>query len=227
MLDPRGVDDYAAYFDRAGRTIFETNDPSFVSQAWASDNAHVCVLRGSGGQLITRTPGQPDRTEPVGLTTDDSVDACNLGSDVVVADSSQRLSVLRPSSGKLVGSLSTGDVVLASADASYVALESNGAQPVVISKTSHLSAPVTQLDASLVPIAFSGDDSLLLTVPGDGGTSLQAIAWRTGKTAWTYDLGGDSIDSTVARPSSGDFVVHLISGASVLIRRDGTRRSFG
>ncbi|HKW60048.1 MAG TPA: hypothetical protein VJR46_09890 [Candidatus Dormibacteraeota bacterium] len=222
FLDPSTPGDYAAYFDRAGRTLFETDDRDFISQAWADDSAHVCVLSYRG--LAIRLPGQPDRTAPAPVSTEYMVAACTLRTDTAILASSTDLEVVRLSTGKEQRGLSVGGPVLASTDATYVAVSSSGDRPVLVYKTSDFSKPVAQVDAGLQPLAFSGDDSLLLA--SQPGGEVKAIAWRSNKVAWTYDASAASIGLVVARPSAADFVLYLSTGP-VLLRRDGKTGKFG
>jgi hypothetical protein len=143
---------------------------------------------------------------------------------MAVLTSPTELDVVRLSTGKSLRSLSPGGAVLASTDATYVAVSSSGAAPVVIYKTSDFSRPVAQLDADLQPLAFSGDDSLLLVTQSGGLVS--AMALRSGKVAWTYNVSPASIGLVWARPSGGDFVLYLSTGP-VLLRRDGKTVTFG
>ena len=230
MLDPSTPGDSAAYFDWAGRTLFETNDLAFVSQAWADDGVHVCLLAdtGSGALIGTRTPGQPDRMVQTQLTSDYAVAACSLRTDTIILSASNRLAILGLSNGAVIrGPIESGPVegpsigaVVATADAAYFTLGGNGFDKGSVWKVSDLArvgSPVASFDASLQPIAFSGDDSLLVV---SNGTSLQALEWRSGRVAWTYDQPADATGPVVARPDGGDFVVYGSDGA-VLIHRDG------
>jgi hypothetical protein len=216
FLNPATPGDYAAYFDRGGRTLFESDDAGFVSQAWAHDSTHVCVLTDHG--LLTRLPGQPDRSVPAPFYANYTVAACSLRTDVIVLASSTDSEVVRLSTGRTLRSLATEGSTLASADANYIAVSSNGAAPVAVYKTSDFSTPAAQLDASLQPLAFSGDDSLLLAT--DSAGEIRALAWRTGKIVWTYNTSGANLGLVLARPSGGDFVIYLTS-RTVLVRRDG------
>jgi hypothetical protein len=223
MLDPATPGDYAAYFDRLGHTVFETDDPNFISQAWADDSTHMCVLSDTG--VIARIPGQRDRVLRPGFGTQMSVAGCSIRTDVVILASADQIQVAKFSTGKAIRSadLPAGGNVVASTDATYLAVSTVGAQPVDVYRTSDLSRPLAELDAALTPIAFSGDDSLLLTRSVDG--TLHAITWRTGKEAWMYAPAGTQVELVVARPSGGDFVVYLSSGPE-LIRRNGKSASF-
>lgn len=229
LIDPSTPGDYAAYFDRGGRILYETDDPAFTAQAWADDNTHVCVLseNTNGEVLITRRPGQPDHSVQTRLTGDNNVAGCSLRTDTMIVSSDNLVQVLNLSTGKVLGRLPVSSAVLASPDASYLALNPSGTEPALVFKASDLSRPVAQLDAGLEPLSFSGDGSLLLAGPAGGGGTVRAIAWRTGKVAWTYDpVGGASVDAVQARPSAGDFVVYLSSGP-VLLRRDGKTGTIG
>jgi hypothetical protein len=223
MLDPATPGDYAAYFDRVGRTRFETDDPGFISQSWADDSTHVCVLSDTG--LIARIPGEPDRVLRPGFGTQMTVAGCSVRTDVVILASADQIQVAKFSTGKVIRSadLPTGGTVVASTDASYLAVSTVGTQPVEVYRTTDLSRPLAELDATLTPIAFSGDDSLLLTRSDDG--TLHTLTWRTGKEAWMYGPAGAQFWAAVARPSGADFVVYLSSGP-VLIRRNGKSASF-
>jgi hypothetical protein len=231
LLDPAMLGDYAAYFDRGGRTIYETDDASFVSQAWADDSIHVCVLAnfGGGAALITRTPGLPDRAVRATLiATDYAVIACSLRSDSLILGSGNGVRTVDLSSGSMFGGMGDSAGWAASVDAAYFAAYWGGLDIVGIWKVSdfrnpQVGAPLARLDPNLQPIAFSGDDSLL--VAGSGG-SLVAIEWRTGRTAWTYSLNGKGIDLFQPRPGGGDFVISS-GGATTLIRRDGSTLKVG
>jgi hypothetical protein len=222
FINPATSGDYAAYFDRAGRTLFESNDPAFISQAWADDSTHICVLNDYG--LGTRVPGHPDHTAPTPVTSGYAVAGCSLRADTAVLASSTDLEVVKLSTGKALRSLSTGGTVVASTDASYVAVSSGGAAPVAVYKTSDLSRPTAVLDTALQPLAFSGDDSLLLAVQPGGVVT--ATALRSGKVAWTYNASPANVGFVEARPSGGDFVLYLSTGP-VLLRRDGRTGTFG
>ena len=178
------------------------NDLAFVSQAWADDGVHVCLLAdtGSGALIGTRTPGQPDRMVQTQLTSDYAVAACSLRTDTFILSASNRLAILGLSNGAVIrGPIESGPVegptigaVVATADAAYFTLGGNGFDKGSVWKVSDLArvgSPVASFDASLQPIAFSGDDSLLVV---SNGTSLQALEWRSGKVAWTYDQPADA-----------------------------------
>ena len=226
ILDPATPGDYAAYFDRGGRTIYETDDPSFVSQAWADDSMHVCVLAslGDGAALITRTPGLPDHAVRTTLIAGDyRVIGCSLRSDNLILGSGNGVRTVDLSSGAIFGGMGDSAAWAASVDAAYFAAYWGGLDSVGIWKVSdfrnpQVGAPVAKLDANLQPLAFSGDDSLFVAVSSG---SLVGIEWRTGRTAWRYALNGAGLDLIVARPGGGDFVVYS-SGRTVLIHRDGS-----
>jgi hypothetical protein len=225
LLDPGTPGDYAAYFDRAGRVLFETDDQTFVSQVWADDSAHVCVVAQYGNRLLTRVPGQPDHEVQAGLGGELTLEACSLRTDTVIAGSQSELDVLRLSTGRLVRSVPTTGTAVASTDAAYVAVPADGAAPVSIYKVSDMSKPVAQVVGDLQPLAFSGDDSLLLTALGDNGV-VRAIAWRTGKVAWTEASPRATLGFVLPRPSDAEFLLYLSTGAA-LVRADGTRETFG
>ena len=222
FVDPATPGDYAAYFNRAGQSLFEDDDPGFVSQSWADDSRHVCVF--SNGNILLRQPGQPDRTVPTAFVTANyTVAGCGLRTDVVLLASTDDLEVIRFSTGKALRRLSlNGGGLLASTDATYVAVSSGDAE-VAIYTTSDLSRPAATLGPGLQPLAFSGDDSTLLV--SQPGGEVKAIAWRTGKVAWTYDASAASIFFVVARPAGADFVLYLSTGP-VLLRRDGKTGTF-
>ena len=228
LIDPSTPGDYAAYFDRGGRVLFETDDPAFSAQSWADDSTHVCVLseNTNGEVLITRRPGQPDHTVPTRLTGDNNVAGCSLRTDTMIVSSDNRLEVLTLSNGNVLGTLPVSSAVLASPDAGYLALNPSGTEPALIFRATDLSKPIAQLGDGLTPLAFSGDGSLLLAGTAGGAGVIQALAWRTGKVAWSYDPLGAAVDGVQARPSSGDFVVYLSSGP-VLLRRDGRTGTIG
>ena len=221
FLNPPTPGDYAAYFDRGGRTIFETDDESFISQAWADDSEHVCVLSSQG--LAARLPGQPDKVVP-GPSDATMVVGCSLRSDVAVVASSNAIHVVSLSSGRTLRSLSVAGTVVASMDATYLAVTPDPAAPLAVYRVSDLSRPAAELDAGLQPLAFSGDDSLLLTTQPGG--ELKAIALKTGKVTWTYNASPSSVDFVTARPAAADFVLYLSTGP-ILLRRDGKRAGFG
>jgi hypothetical protein len=227
MVDPSTPGDYAAYFDRGGRVLFESDDPAFSSQVWADDSTHVCVLADAtdGAILITRLPGQRDRTAQTRLASGYTVAGCSLRTETAVVTSGSDLELLTLSNGHLIRSVGASASVLASGDAAYVALSYNGAAPVSIYQLPDLSRPVAQLDANLVPLAFSGDDSILVGIIGPSGT-VQATDWRTGKSAWSYDSGGVAPDQVQARPAGQDFALYMSTGP-VIIRRDGRTARFG
>lgn len=223
LIDPFSPGDYAAYFDRAGRTLFETNDEGFLSQAWADDRVHVCVLSSANGiALITRLPGQPDRAVQTPVGAEFALAACSVRADVAVLASTDEVVVARLSSGAVLRrhALPAGGTVLASTDAAYVAVTAMGTQPVGVYRTADLSTPVAELSANVTPLAFSGDDSLLLAGQAGALGPVEAIAWRTGKAAWTYDAGTTSAPLVIPRPSGGDFALYVGAGL-VLVRRSG------
>jgi hypothetical protein len=226
LLDPSTPGDYAAYFDRGGRTLFETNDSGFLSQAWADDSVHVCVLSdsGNGTELVTRLPGKGDRAVLTRLSGVYVVAGCSVRNDVIVLAGSSGIEVLRLSSGRVLATMPAAGPVLASTDASYIAVSTEGAGPVPVYKTSDLFGPVAQLDVGLQPLAFSGDDSLILA--SQPGGEVKAIALRDVRVAWTYNASAASVDLVVARPSNADFVLYLSTGP-VLLRRDGKTGTFG
>jgi hypothetical protein len=221
LVDPAMQGDYAAYFDRAGRTTFETDDPGFFSQAWADDSAHVCVLTDRG--LVTRVPGQPDRPAAPAGGGEYTVSACSVRSDTAVLASTDQLQVVRLSNGRTLRTLATGGPAVVSVDATYVALSQGEGASVVVYRTSDTSAPAATLDAGLQPLAFSGDDSLLLTTQPGG--EVKGIVWRTGRVAWRYDASNGSVGLVWPRPSAADFVLYLSTGP-VLVRRDGRTARF-
>jgi hypothetical protein len=221
FLNPATPGDYAAYFDRGGRTIFETDESGFISQAWAEDSEHLCVLSDQG--LTSRLPGQPDQFVP-GPSDASSVVGCSLRSGLVIVTSSTDIHVVSLSSGRTLRSLSSGGTVVTSIDATYLAVSPDPTAQVAVYRASDLSSPAAQLDAGLQPLAFSGDGSyLLVTQPGG---EVKAVAWRTGKVAWTYNSSAAGVGFVVARPSGADFVLYRSTGA-VLVRPDGTTRTFG
>ena len=220
MLDPTSEGDYAAYFDRGGRTIFETDDPSFVSQAWADDNSHVCVL--ATDLLVTRTPGQPDHAVvgrfPAG---DYTVAGCSLRTETLLLGSADGVTMVDLRSGAAFGGAGPSPWAV-SLDCAYVAVGGSDPDPIGIWKVSdrrypQVGAPVRQLKMPVQPLAFSGDDSLLVAVDA---ASLVAIEWRSGRIAWTAPLNGGGVDRVVPRPGGGDFAIYQ-PGLVSLIHRDG------
>lgn len=226
MLDPASQDDYAAYFDRYAHTVFETNDPSFVSQAWADDSTHVCVYT-SEGDLLTRDPGQPDRVAHGRVADQFSVAACSMGADEAVLASSDRIEVVRLSTGaslREAGLASSGSVVASLDGRFFVATGAAGQNDIF--RTSDLSTPVAHLDPTLTPLAFSGDDSLLLAGQASGSGPLEALAWRSGAVVWRYGAGAANVELVLPRPSAADFAIY--AGATlVIVHRDGRSVQIG
>ena len=231
MLDPQSVGDYAAYFDRLGRTRVETDDSAFASQVWAADARNVCVLdlTETGMAVITRSAGSPDRIAHVvpaprfpgsGPLT---ILACSLRNDVAIVQLATRVLRLKLSSGAVQADVDLGaDTVVASSDGAYIAAGSTSSDSAPIYRTSDLTSPVAVLAASVAPLAFSGDDSSLLTsAPLAGGSTLRVIDWRTGKATWSRGL-TTPFGPWMARPSSQEFVIAVGGGAALIARRDGT-----
>ncbi len=226
MLDPPSQDDYAAYFDRYAHTVFETNDPNFVSQAWADDSTHVCVYTYEG-DLLTRVPGRPDRVAHSRVAGQFSVAACSVVADEAVLASADRIDVVRLSTGATVreAAIASSGSLVASVDGNFFLAAGPGGASEIFN-TEDLSTPVGRLGPSLNPLAFSGDDSLVLvTDPLDG--ALEAIVWRTGRLAWRYgDTNGD-VGFALARPSGRDFVAYFTTAPPVVIHADGQVAALG
>lgn len=226
MLDPASQDDYAAYFDRYAHTVFETNEQSFVSQAWADDSTHVCVYT-SEGDLLTRDPGRPDRVAHARLVDQFSVVACSLRSDLAVLASSDRIEVVRLSTGESLrgaGIAFSGPVVASTDGRFFVVTGGGGAKDIFA--TSNLSTPVGHLDAAVNPLAFSSDDALLLAGQESGSGPLEAVAWRSGSVAWRYGAGTAGVELVVARPSAPDFAIY-VGAELVIVHRDGKSVQIG
>ena len=221
MLDPATEGDYAAYFDRGGRTIFETDDPSFISQAWADDSSHVCAL--AAGLLVTRTPGLPDHVVPGRFPAGDyTVAGCSLRTETFLLASADGVTMVDLSSGAAFAVAGPAPWAV-SLDAAYVAAGGNGSDPVGIWKVSEWRSAevpgghVTQLNMTVQPLAFSGDDSLLVAIDA---STLVGIEWRSGRTAWTVQLNGVGVDRIVPRPGGAIFAIYQ-SGVISIIHRDG------
>lgn len=217
MLDPQSSDDYAAYFDRTGRTLYETDEGGFMSQVWADDSAHVCVFEGDPNTaIIARTPGQGDHAVPTAADGQFTLAACSLRSDAAVFVSQDEILVTRLSTGAALRRAGLqGQSAVVSADTAFIATAD------AVYRSSDLNRPVAQLDPSFVPLAFSGDDSLLLEGQDGGGGPVEAVDSRTGKIAWRYGAGTANVQLVVARPSAADFAVYL-GGEVVILHRDGS-----
>lgn len=222
MLDPASQDDYAAYFDRYAHTVFETNDPSYVSEVWASDSVHVCVYT-AAGDLLTRLPGQADRVVHTGLVDQFALVACSVRADTAILASPDRIEVVRLSSGRALRGLNLDGSAtpLASTDASLVVLN----EPNDVFKASDLSTRLGELGYAVNPVAFSADASLVLVTDVDG--VLEAIDWRTGRLAWRYGERSRDLAFALARPSGGDFVAYFTDAPPVVIHSDGTVTRLG
>lgn len=216
FIDPASAGDYAAYFDRTGRILFETNEEGFMSQAWADDSAHVCVFEGNPNTaIITRTPGQGDHAAPAAADGQFTLAACSLRSDAAVFVSQDEVLVTRLSTGATLRRASLqGQSTVVSGDTAYIATAAG------VYKSSDLNRRVAQLEPSLVPLAFSGDDSLLLVGQADGGGPLEAINVKSGKVEWRYGGGTANVGLALARPSAPDFAIYL-GGELVIVHRDG------
>ena len=216
MLDPASADDYAAYFDGYGRTVFETNEPGFVSQAWADDSSHVCVYT-AAGDVLTRVPGQPDHVAHTRLAGQFTVVACSVRADTAILASSDQVEIVRLSSGATLRGvgLATGGTALGSTDASLVVLNA----PNDVYRASDLTSRIAELGNAVNPLAFSGDDSLVLVTDVDG--VLEAVDWRSGRLAWRYVGQVAQVAFALARPSDGDFIAYFTNATPVVIHSDG------
>ena len=223
LLDPSTPGDYAAYFDRVGRTLFETNDDRFLSQAWADGGTHVCVQ--SGGALVTRVPGQADRAVPSQVGDGFNLAACSVRADVAIFASQDGIAIARLSTGAVLRSTSVpqGGSFVASADAAFVAIGQPGDEPVEIYQTGDLSRPAATLGSAGVPLAFSGDGSLLLAGNPGGEAPLTALEWRTGKVVWRYGAATGDVELVVSHQAAAEFALYIGTNA-VVVRRDGTAR---
>jgi hypothetical protein len=240
MLDPSFSGDYAAYFDRVGRTLLEIDDPAFTAQIWAADNRHVCVLSSTtaGPTLTSRLPGTADRVVAFTLPEDLAgaqlgLLACNLSTDTALLEAEAGsgphwvVLILKISTGSTVGrvDLGSGGTPVASRDGNYLTIgAAGGAASTRIYRTADLSRPAVVLDTSLIPAAFSADDSFLLAASEADG-SLQVVDWKQNRTVWRYKLSGSSAGPWVAGPSGADFAILVGptggAGTVVLARRDG------
>jgi hypothetical protein len=80
-----------------------------------------------------------------------------------------------------------------------------------------------------VPLAFSGDGSLLL-MGGVDNNGVEVVDWRTGKVTWRNDAAGP-YGPWLAQPGGGDFAIALNAGGAtstvVIAHRDGTTTTLG
>lgn len=227
-LDPGFSGDYAAYFDRLGRTLFETDSESFEAQIWAADGRHVCLLAltASGAALVTRLPGFGDHAATISPRANVSdaplaLQACSTTSDsaIVVAAIEtgpgepyvSRVARLRLSTGAVLGARDFTANVLSSPDGAYLATVSADGESVKILRAGDLGTPIGTLDPSLVPLAFSGDDQLLLATDQDQ-RSLEVVNWKTGRTSWRLDVPSNGFGAALARPAGRDFAIVLNGG---------------
>ena len=220
MLDPTSSDYYAAYFDRLGHTVQEVEEPNFASQVWASDNRYACVIAASAGPvLITRLPGQPDRTVPIQESNQVTIAACNPDRDVAILVAGSRVTVVKLSRGAVLAERDLGFNVspVASRDAAFVAAGSG------IYRATDLGTPVAEIDSSGTAFAFSGDGSLLLA---GTGAWLELIDWRKAASVWRQDLLGANITAWIARPSGREFAIGLESRSVMVVHRDGKTTTF-
>ena len=219
-LNPAYVGDYAAYFDRLGYTTTETDDPAFVAQAWADDNGHLCVVLASGGSaLATRLPGLADRVVPVSATELNdgpvAVMACDVQRDTAVVQvqvgaADWRVMWLKLSTGRVVEELRTQVAsAIVSHDGAYVATGS------AIYRATDLTTPIARIGEPLRPLAFSGDDSLMLV---SAETRLVIVDWKTGRQLWTYEAGSSQFGPWLAQARGGDFAV--VVGHPEAVRSD-------
>lgn len=234
MVDPPTQGDYAAYFDRLGHLVLETSEPAFISQVWADDNKHVCLVvdTDNGPAIVTRLPGSSDRTALLGLpetlahaqvvpgTCDLRADAAELG---VRADTGDWHVVrMRLSNGTLVNDRNLGPLTAAAVSRDGAYLAAGGA----VYRSADMTTPLARIDAAVTPLAFSGDDSLLLEAAAEG-TTMEVIEWRTGRVVWQEDTGG-TYGPWLARPSGGDFAVALGTLSTiVIVHPDGTTTTLG
>ena len=228
VLDPAFPGDYAAYFDRLGYTRSETDDQSLNAQTWAADDTNVCVLSTNGAEatIATRSPNGLDRAvriSGVDLTLGAfAFDACNLATGVAVLQvpvdaNLWRLTTVNLASGAATGFTPPGGRAVVSHDAGYIAIGQE------IYRASDLGTPIGRIGEPMVPLAFSGDDALMLTI---AGTHLVVVDWTTGRQVWTYEAGSTEIGPWVAQPRGGDFAVAVGQGDGsrpdiVIAGRDG------
>jgi hypothetical protein len=235
MLDPQSFGDYAAYFDRRGRIQLETDEPAFISQAWASDGRHVCVVFGTdnGPSIVTRMPGTSDRIALLGMPADLTAVqivpwTCDLRSDtaeLAVQSSAGGWHVVRVklSNGTLVHDRDVGDApTVVSRDGGYLAVEGS------VYRTSDMAAPVAGFNATAAPLAFSGDDSLLLLGFSD---SIEVLDWKGGKVLWRTDVPG-AYGPWLSQPGGEDFAIALngrggVTPTVVIAHRDGSTTTIG
>lgn len=222
FIDPASPGDYAAYFDRTGRILFETNEEGFMSQVWADDSAHVCVFESNpGAVIITRIPGQAVRAAPTLVDGSFSLEACSVRSDTAAFVSSDEIVVTKLSTGAELWRASLqGQLAVVSGDTAYVATA------VGVFKRGDLGRTVAQLGPNLTPLAFSGDDSLLLVGQADGGGPLEAINVKSGRVAWRYGAGTANVELVLTHPSAPDFAIY-VGAELVIVHADGRSVQIG
>lgn len=232
VIDPAFDGDWLGYFDRLGNTVVETQTDVSVSQVWADDDRHLCLV--ADPDVVIRLPGSPDRIvnvqhvyEQPGSVT---VDACGMRANVAIfaAVGGPGIAVSRVtlSNGKTLnaGSFPPDLGVVVSVDGSLVAVGGSSAGPAMVYRAADLTQPVAQLPPSATPVAFSGDDASLLVQAGLG---LAVVKWSTGEVSWRLDQAPNSAGQPLARPEGADFAF-VLAGANgdpngvLVVRPDGT-----
>jgi len=232
------------YLDRLGRPIASGFLPSTAQGGdwlWADDSRHLCVVTfvspSGDWRLYTKLPGEADHLVGILPTGPVTLASCSVRNDRAIVvngtatccgiQSPSELWVFRISDGKILSDYTytypnSVATVVTSSDGVLIAENStrSAGQPVanpsstVIRRVSD-RAVIASLDPSIVVLAFSGDDSLVLVgiIPGGVLTGqpilLSVIDVRSGQVTW-HEQG--ALMTGMEQPNGRDFQISFDAG---------------
>jgi hypothetical protein len=239
VIDPASDGDWLGYFDRLGNTVMETDNATADPVLWADDNRHLCML--DGADIVVRLPGSPDRStrlpdQVYNMPGQHGLVACSMRTDAVLlaavdepGDGSITVVRVKLSTGKALNTATfpPAATVVVSSDAALVAVGLGADAATAVYRASDLTRPVARLDPSFVPMAFSGDTSLLTTFQSGTLAGLQLIDWKSGKQRWLLVQFPNTVGQVLAQPSGTGLAFALVdSGGNpngiFIVHRDGT-----
>jgi len=228
-----GVEVVCGFFmDRLGNRISTAPGCFESAGVWADDNRHLCLVvsDGSGPETLTiATPGQQVRDVEIAVSSATKVAACSPEHNRAVLERESDGSVtdewiVRISDGRVTAHKAFPRALtnlIVSSDATLVAESEAGSSTVVRSLAD--GQTVAMLSPSVTVLAFSGDNTAVLTASSTTGPTLLALVKLDGGTEiWKYSDPYRLKNFTAEPGGTGFAFLFPVTGKLVVIRGDGS-----